>query len=646
MTHKFSRREFVAKAAAVAAGATLPLWPRTGLGAMLAPDPFAEPAKAGARFKVHAFDIRRVRLAPSAFRDAMEVNRRYLMALDPDRLLHMFRVTAGLPSSAEPLGGWEAPDNELRGHFIGHYLSACALMGASLGDTAVTERGEQMVTELAKCQKAHGDGYLSAFPEEFFDRLRQGKRVWAPFYTLHKIMAGLLDTYTYSGNRQALEMLEGMADWTGAWAGPLSDAQMQRVLEVEYGGMNEVLYNLSAVTGRRGIGYRRLAHRFDHKAFFDPLAAGRDELAGLHANTHIPQVIGAARRYELTGETRYRDIAQYFWREVTSRRSYATGGTSDGEGWHEVDTLSKQLSGYTHECCCTYNMLKLTRQVFEWTADPRCADYYERALFNGILGTEHPADGQKLYYVSMESGLWKLFGTPLNAFWCCTGTGAESFSKFGDSIYFHDDDGVFVNLFIPSELDWAEKGIRLVQDTKFPEEDTTTLTVRCKQPVRTSLRIRVPYWATEGGTVTLNGQKLSGYAAPSSYFEITRTWHDGDTVKVTMPMRLHIWPMPDDPSVQAIMYGPVVLAGRLGTEGLTQANLRAEPTKPRTVPEYKSEPIAVPALKAASADPATWIRPTDAAPLEFRTTGQTQDITLVPFSRIMDERYAIYWKVT
>ncbi|HEX5437316.1 MAG TPA: beta-L-arabinofuranosidase domain-containing protein, partial [Gemmatimonadaceae bacterium] len=563
------------------------------------------------------------------------------------RLLHMFRVTAGLPSSAEPLGGWEAPDNELRGHFAGgHYLSACALLGASLGDAAVTDRGKHMVAELAKCQRAHGDGYLSAFPEEFFDRLREGQRVWAPFYTLHKIMAGLLDTYTYSGSTQALDVLEGMAGWVGRWTAPLSEEQMQHVLEVEYGGMNEVLYNLSAVAKSGGDSYRALGHRFDHRSFFDPLARGRDELAGLHANTHIPQVIGAAWRYELTGETRYRDIAHYFWREVTSKRDFCTGGTSNDEGWHTLGTLSKQLSGYTHECCCTYNMLKLTRHVFEWTADPACADYYERALFNGILGTEHPSDGQKLYYVSMESGFWKLFGTPLHAFWCCTGTGAESFSKFGDSIYFHDDRGVFVNLFIPSEVTWAERGIRLAQETRFPEEDSTTLTVHCAKPVRMPLRIRVPYWVAQGGRVSLNGRALARRAVAGSYFVLDRTWHDGDRVQVTMPMRLHVWPMPDDPSIQAIMYGPVVLAGRLGTEGLTPATLRAAPTKPRTVPQYLTKPVAAPALVSSSADPSAWIHAVPGSPLEFRTTGQRQDITLVPFSRIMDERYAIYWKVT
>jgi DUF1680 family protein len=472
---------------------------------------------------------------------------------------------------------------------------------------------------------------LSAFPEEFFDRLRDGKSVWAPFYTLHKIMAGLLDMHTLAGNAQALEVVQGMARWTGRWAQPLGDEHMARVLEREYGGMNEMLYNLAAVTGRDT--YRDLAHRFDHERFFAPLAQGRDELKGLHANTNIPKVIGAARRYELTGEQRYRRIAEYFWRQVTTQRAYCTGGTSNGEGWEEEPgVLSTQLSGYTQEDCTTYNMLKLTRHIFEWTADPACADYYERALLNGILGSQHPRDGEKLYYVNLATGLWKLFGTPTQDYWCCTGTMSESFSELGDSIYFHDDAGVWVNLFIASELNWPERGVQLVQDTRFPDEAGTTLRIHAQKPVRFALRVRVPYWA-QGGSAALNGRVLDGFASPGGYFVLDRTWRNGDSVAVKLPMSIHLHPMPDDPTLAAVMYGPLVLAGRLGTEGLTPEVLRAEPTKPRTVPEYKGEPR--PALEIHAQD----IR--RGAELEFRAG----NMTLVPFHTIFDERYAIYWRL-
>jgi hypothetical protein len=570
------------------------------------------------------------------------VNRRYLLALDPDRLLHMFRITAGIPSNAAPLGGWEAPDNELRGHFVGHYLSACALMGASRGDAETRDRGVAIVAELAKCQKALGTGYLSAFPEELFDRLRAGRPVWAPFYTLHKIMAGLLDTYELSGDRQALDVLTGMARWTSAWTGPLGDEQMARILEREYGGMNETLYNLAAVTGQDS--YIDLAHRFDHERIFDPLALGRDSLKGLHVNTTIPKIIGAARRFELTGEPRYHEVADYFWNEVTGRRAYCTGGTSNGENWNaEPGIISTELGPETEECCPTYNMLKLTRHVFQWTADPRAGDYYERALFNGILGTQHPADGDKLYYVPLASGYWKLFGTPLHDFWCCTGTGAESFSKLGDSIYFRDDAGVFVNLFIASTLTWAEKGIRITQNTRFPEEESTSLSFDCDRPTRMALRVRIPYWATRGGSASLNGRQLESFAAPSSYLVVDRTWRSGDTLRISLPMQLRVEATPDDPSVQAVMYGPLVLAGRLGTDGLTGATLRAPPTAPRTVPEFPpNSAVAAPVLKSRGSDVSEWVSRT--GPLEFRTRGQDRDVSLIPFYKILDERYAVYWK--
>ena len=626
------RRDFLAATAAAA----LPL---RRFGRVRLPD------AASATLLARPFDLDRVRLGPGPFRDAMQVNRRFLVAQDPDRLLHMFRLTAGIPSSAEPLGGWEAPVNELRGHYTGHYLSAVALMSASQGDAELKARGDHLVTELAACQRALGNGYLSAFPEELFDRLRDGKPVWAPFYTLHKIMAGLLDMHTLAGSAPALEVLQGMTRWVARWTQPLGDEAMARVLEREYGGMNEMLYNLSARTGAGQDWLRDLAHRFDHERFFAPLALGRDELKGLHANTNIPKVIGAARRYELTGEPRYRHVAEYFWRQITTQRAYCTGGTSNGEGWNtEPGVLATELSGETQEDCTTYNMLKLTRHVFGWTADVACADYYERALFNGILGSQHPRDGEKLYYVSLASGLWKLFGTPFQDYWCCTGTMSEAFAKLGDSIYFQDDAGVYVNLFIASELDWRERGMRLVQETRFPEDDVTTLTVRAPRPVRFALRVRVPYWATSGGSARLNGRPLDGFAAPGGYFVLDRTWKDGDRLAVTLPMRLHVHAMPDDPTMQAVMYGPLVLVGRLGTDGLTPDVLRAAPTQPRTVPEYKRGPVAAPALVARGSGPESWIERTGA--LEFRTTGQAQDVTLVPLHSIFDERYAVYWKVS
>jgi len=591
--------------------------------------------------KALPFGLNQVRLGNGPFRDAMELNRRYLHSLEADRLLHMFRVTAGLPSSAQPLGGWERPQNELRGHFTGHYLSGCALMFASTGDEALKAKGGAIVAELAKCQMALGGGYLSAFPTAFFDRLKAGTKVWAPWYTVHKIMAGLFEMHVHCGNGQALEVLAGMAEWTKAWTGGLSDEQMARVMEVEFGGMNEVLYNLAAATGDSA--YLALAHRFDDAKIFDPLAEGRDELKGQHANTNIPKIVGAARRYELTGDPRYRAIAEFFWRQVADHRSYATGGTSNREHWQtDPGKLASELGPETEECCCTYNMLKLTRHLFGWTPSAHLADYYERALYNGILGTMNPKDGMTEYFLPLGSGYWKLFATPRNSFWCCTGTGVESFSKLADSIYFHDERGVWVNLFIASELNWPEKGVRIVQQTSFPEREATTLEVRAPHPVPMDLRVRVPGWATRGVTAKVNGKPVKPVAHPGSYLSVNRTWKDGDKLEVSLPMSLHVHPMPDNPSLQAMMYGPLVLAGELGAAGLTKDMMSGGPDGGHIL---KGAPLPAPAFKAKSADPSSWIERLPGQELAFRTTAQEQDITLVPLNRLFNQRYAVYWEV-
>jgi DUF1680 family protein len=597
-----------------------------------------------APLKLRPFAMTQVRLLAGPFKDAQEWNHGYLTRLSADRLIHNFRVNAGLPSSAEPLGGWEEPKGELRGHFTGHFLSACGLAYGSTGDKEIKAKGDYMVAELAKCQQKLGGGYLSAFPTEFFDRVSARQKVWAPFYTVHKIMAGMLDMYEHCGNKQALEVVQGMANWAGKWSAQFPEEHMQDILNTEYGGMNEVLYNLTGVTGEES--YAKAGDRFTKKKFFNPLALRRDELRGLHVNTHIPQVIGAARRYELSSDMRFHDVADYFWYEVTSARAYVTGGTSNGELWltqprHLAEELPR--SSATAECCCAYNMLKLTRQLYTWTGDPRYFDYYERTLINHRLGTIHPETGATMYYLSLTPGTWKTFGTEDKSFWCCTGTGVEEFAKLNDSIYFHDGESLYVNLFIPSELNWAEKGFRLRQETKFPEQQSTTLVVSVDRPVQMAMRLRVPEWLTSG-SVKVNGKTLEVSPSPGSYFTLTRTWKNGDRVEMELPMRLRVEAMPDDPKLQAVLYGPVVLAGDLGSEGLTP-ELIFGPNAPRV----QRIPIAVPSFHASGADPKSWItlgnRPGD-KPLTFRTTGQQSDVTLVPINSIFEKRYSVYWQVT
>jgi DUF1680 family protein len=619
-------------------------------------------------FTARPFPLRQVRLLSSSYYTLQDRNRSYLHTLDADRLLHTFRLTAGLPSKTQQLGGWERPDIELRGHFMGHYLSASGLMYASTGDELLKSKAGAIVAELGKCQQANGGGWLSAFPADFMQRLKERLPVWAPFYTLHKIMAGLLDVHEHCGNAQALDIAVGMAAWVRRWADGLRDDEMARVLEVEYGGMNAILYDLYAVTGKQE--HAALAHRFDEARILDPLAEGRDELKGQHANTQLAKLVGAARRYELFGEERYRRLVEFFWRQVAEHRSYCTGGTSNGQRWRtDPGVLARELSATTQECCCTYNMLKLTRHVFAWNPDVRYADFYERAFLNGIVGTMNPADAMTAFYVPLESGYWKLFSLPFDSFWCCTGTGVESFAKLGDSVFFHDDDVLYVNLFVPARVEWPEKGVVVRQETRFPDEDRIRLEFQCEKPTALRVRVRVPYWATRGIAVKLNGEAQEAAAQPASYWEAARTWKTGDRLEVSLPMSLHTHAMPDDPSVQAFMYGPLVLAGALGNEGLTYEMMYADPVNARRGEGMRGQPVPAPDPVAPSArledwvkpvgdpsvehrdvevvagSPGDWTRVVGEGGLAFRTTGQPQNLSLVPLSRLFGQRYAVYWRV-
>jgi DUF1680 family protein len=595
-----------------------------------------------APLKLVAFSMADVRLIPGIYKESQEANLGYLRRLDADRLLHNFRVNVGLPSSAQPLGGWEKPNCELRGHFVGHFLSACALMYASSGDKEVKAKGDYLVAELAKCQAKLPDGYLSAFPLELFDRLNALQKVWAPFYTIHKIMAGLLDMNEHCGNQEALQVVEGMANWTGKWTDPISEAQMQDILNEEFGGMSEVLYNLAAVTGKDR--YAVIGDRFTKKKFVNPLALRRDELRGLHANTHIPQVIGAARRYELSQDERFHDVASFFWWEVTGARAYVTGGTSNDEGWLvEPARLGEELkkSSSTAECCCAYNMLKLTRKLYQWTGDPRYFDYYERTLINHRIAAIDRKTGATQYFLSVFPGAWKTFGTEDDSFWCCTGSGAEEFSKLNDSIYFHDSDALYVSLFVPSELTWKEKGLKLRQETASPASPTTSLTILAASPVRMPVHIRIPYWVGPDASVKVNGVDVGAVPSPGSYFTIARTWESGDRIEIHLPMYLHKEVMPDEPTMQAFLYGPQVLAAKLGTEGLSKDLIIGTQG-----PDVQKNPLQTPPLTGAGTDLSTWLKPVSGESLTFRTAASGRQLEFVPLDRLFGERYSVYWQVS
>jgi uncharacterized protein len=599
--------------------------------------------------KAYPFDLQDVRILDGPFRDAVVRDQKYLLELDSDRLLHNFRVTAGIPSNAEPLGGWEEPKGELRGHSVGHYLSACALMYAATGDGRFKDKAGSMVAELAKVQQAlpargFNKGFLSAYPEEFFDRVDRRQQVWAPYYTLHKIMAGLLDMYLYCDNRQALEVVIQVADWVKFRVDRLTDEQQQAALMTEFGGMNEVLANLYSVTGNPN--YLSTAKKFDHKAYFDLWAAGVDNLDSprrLHGNTQFPKVIGSAREYELTGESRYYDITKFFWDRVALHRSFVIGGNTDGESFFPIDQFSKFMGPSSTETCNTYNMLKLTRHVFALDPSADKMDFYERGLYNHILASQDPETGMMCYYVPMQPGAFKTYSTPNNSFWCCVGTGMENPARYGESIYFHDDQSLYVNLFMASQLAWKDKGLVLRQETKFPEQDTTKLTLQCDKPVRLALKVRYPAWVQSPMTLSVNGRNESINAKPGSYVTVEREWKTGDSVSVRLPMGLRTEAMPDDSSVIALFYGPIVLAGDLGKEGLNQ-NTRHGPSAP---PLNRVPAAVVPSFLGAAKDVIGKIKPVAGKPLYFQTSGlaQPKDVTLVPFYKASDIRYTVYWKV-
>ena len=633
---KTSRRNVLAGMTAVAGSLTLD---RTAFGMFDAaagkPDDFV----AGKSGKLVPFPMTQLRLLDGIFKQQAEINQDYLDSLATDRLLHSFRLTSNITSTATPYGGWEKPDCELRGHFNGgHYLSAVALAYASSGNDTLRKSGDTMVAEMAKCQKANNNGYLSAFPEVEFETLAKGKNVWAPFYTYHKIMAGLVDMYLHTGNEQALAVAEGMADWVRAYFQSISDDRRQFMLRTEYGGMNEVLANLYGLTGKQQ--YLGTAHLFEQPMFLDPLAAHRDDLRGLHANTHVPKVIGAARMYELTGDTRYRDIAQYFLDEVLTQRCYVIGNMSVGESWRsDPGNLKGSLEWHNAECCVAYNLMKLERSVFTWTGDARWMDAYERQLWNCRLGTQNP-QGLKQYFFPLAAGYWRYYHSAEDSFWCCTGSGVEDFAKFNDTIYFHNASDIWVNQFIASELDWKEQKFNLRQDTAFPAEQGTTLRIKVPAPQRRTLHIRIPSWTADGGSVKINGRELEAFGQSGSYLSLTREWRDGDKIEVSLPMQLHSEPLLGDPTLNAALYGPLVLAADLGP-GPTDGPLKigAYDTGPKTA--ELGPPAAAPVAPAGGV--ADWIEVVSANDLTFKSVGTKDALAIKPLYRVTDEKYAVYW---
>jgi DUF1680 family protein len=604
--------------------------------------------------RVAPFALTDVRLLDGPFKDAQQRDEKYLLSLEPDRLLHNFRVNAGLTPKAPVYGGWESAqpwvDIRCQGHTLGHYLSACAMMHASTANDAFKNRCDYIVADLQECQKAGKTGLVCAFPDNAaqFDNIAAGREiVGVPWYTMHKIFAGLRDAYLFCNNKTALEILIKLSDWAIAATQTLSDAQFQNMLNVEHGGMNEVLADVYAFTN--DTKYLTLAQRFCHQAILDPLSQHRDSLDGLHSNTQIPKVIGFQRLYMLTGQTNYQAAAQFFWNTVVTTRSFATGGNGDNEHFFPITDFPRHLrSAKTMETCCSHNMLKLTRELFTLEGVASYVDYYERTLYNAILASQDPDSGMMTYFQSTRPGYLKLYCTPIDSFWCCTGTGMENHAKYGDSIYFHSVDpsqpaALFVNLFIPSTLTWKEKGLTLTQTTQFPEVGKTKLEFTIDQPVQFFLNIRHPAWC-KTATIKINGKVALSSENPGSHVLLYLTWKSGDIVEVDLPMTLHMEPLPGSTTRAAVVYGPIVLAGKLGTQGITPgADLHINE---RTIGTVLNDRIDVPTLVGEMPHLTEKIHPTD-TPLTFQTNGLAKptDLTLIPYYRIAHERYNLYWNI-
>jgi len=624
----------IAEQALVADGIPPPAGPQ--VQARSAPPEPSGYAPDGTAGRAAALPLDAVQLLDSPFRLNQARNTTYLLFLDPERMLRSFRLNYGEPTTAVPLGGWEKPDSQIRGHMTGHLLSALALTYANTGDGDAKSRGQYLVSQLAVFQAKDASrgfraGYLAAFPEGYFDILEQGKSIWAPYYMIHKYLAGMIDQYQLAGDDQALDVAKKLADWVDWRTRRLSYGQMQMVLQTEFGGLAEALANLYTITGHER--YLAAAQRFYHAIVLDPLAEGMDNLPGLQANVTTPKIIACLRMWEETGSSRYRDIARNFWDIVTGHHVYVIGGAGNYEHFQQPDTVAAQLSNFTCENCVSYNMLKLTRLLhFHQPGRTDLLDYYERTLLNQMLGEQDPDSphGFNCYYTGLSAASFKrqplnyfpqgnpdVYATDWDTFTCDTATGLETQAKFADTIYSRDAHGLSVNLYIPSQVTLG--GLVLRQDTGFPDDPAVRLSVVSGAATMT-LRVRVPRWVAAPPVVSLNGAPLTGLlpgTGPSGWVALRRHWRPGDVFQVTLPMQLAVEPTPDHPAVQALTYGPGVLSGVHG-----------------------SDPgVLTPQLEMAS------VRRTTAQPMTFEGVVNREPVTLLPIGRVAHEYYTTYFQM-
>ncbi len=585
-----------------------------------------------------------VRLTGGPLKRAQDLDAEYLLKLEPDRMMAYYRQRAGLKPKAEGYTGWDGDGRNLTGHIAGHYLSAVSMMYAATGDARFKERVDYLVGEMKEVQDKHGDGYLGALAngkEQFIEVSRGNIRssgfdlngLWSPWYVLHKTYAGLRDAYRYTGSRAALDVEIRFAAWAESIMAKLDDAQTQKMLGTEFGGMPEVLADLYADTGDKR--WLELSHRFDHRAVLEPLARQQNILNGLHGNTQVPKIMGSLARYAYTGDKTDGAAAHFFWDIVVNDHSFATGGHGKDEYFGPPDQLSERIDGRTAETCNVYNMIKMTRKLFALHPDIKYAEFHERALFNHILASMDPEDGSTCYMVPVGRGVRQEYADMFRSFTCCVGSGMESHGLHADGLYYESGDKLWINLFVPSTARWEAAGVNLAMETNFPEGESATLKLSPKAPRQFTLALRRPSWAGEGFAVKVNGQSIKALSAAGSYVEIKRKWKSGDTVSVTLPKTLRLEPLPDNQRVAAILWGPLVLAGDLGPGRERGAGGGGRP----------SPPIKIPSLVAAERPLADWLKPVPGKPGNFRSegVGREQDVELVPFYRLHRRTYSVYF---
>ena len=599
---------------------------------------YSQQIKNAVPYAAQPLPLSAVRLTGGPLKRAQDLNAEYLLKLEPDRMLAYYRKQAGLAPKAQGLTGWDGDGRNLTGHIAGHYLSAVSLMYAATGDARFKARADYIVKELKEVQDKNGDGFAGALEgvREKFKEVAAGNirstffdlnGLWSPWYTLHKTYAGLRDAYRFTGNRTALDVEIKFAAWAEGFLLKMDQAQTQKMLNTEFGGMNEVLVDLYADTGDQR--WLNLSRHFDHHAVIDPLSRRQDNLNGLHGNTQVPKLLGVLMRYIYAGSKADGDAAEFFWDAVALHHSYATGGHGRDEYFGPPDELSERVDGRTNESCNVYNMLKMTRLLFALRPDIKYAEFEERALFNHVLASIDPEDGRTCYMVPVGRGVRREYQDMARDFTCCVGSGMESHGLHGDGIYYEAGERLWVNLYVPSTADWKSAGVQLAMETDFPEGDSATLKLTLAKPKKLTLSFRRPSWAGDGFAIKLNGKAIRIFSKPGSYIEITRTWNSGDAVALILPKVLHKEATPDNQGRVALMWGPLVLAGDLGPER------RGAWTDP------------IPSFITGDRPLTEWLlsdKPGNFSSIGGRIAdGAVKEVNFVPFYKLHRRQYAVYW---